>query len=197
MGREIEVDQADNSTNHHSGTRFNSSALAPVRCWNGHQAFENPGRIFGQLAETPDGVRYSAFPRMFRAAVANTMCWHSAVRFPAQTVSTVSNSTAISWRICERTQCASRAVPPLKGRLVMEHNKGRAIPAQSAQRAKNCRPSCFPNICFELPRREKTIRAWISAVSQSFVPLKRTALIKAQEPDDGSKRARAAFVRGA
>lgn len=44
---------------------------------------------------------------------------------------------------------------------------------------------------------EKTIRAWISAVSQSFVPLKRTALIKAQEPDDGSKRARAAFVRGA
>jgi transcriptional regulator with XRE-family HTH domain len=34
----------------------------------------------------------------------------------------------ISCRICERTQCASRAVPPLKGRLVIEHNIRRTIP---------------------------------------------------------------------
>ena len=26
--------------------------------WNAHQAFEMPGRINRQLAETPDGVRY-------------------------------------------------------------------------------------------------------------------------------------------
>ncbi len=34
----------------------------------------------------------------------------------------------ISCRICERTQCASRAVPPLKGHLVIEHNTRRTVP---------------------------------------------------------------------
>ncbi|MEK1947606.1 MAG: short-chain fatty acyl-CoA regulator family protein, partial [Ensifer adhaerens] len=34
----------------------------------------------------------------------------------------------ISCRICERTKCASRAVPPLKRRLIVDHDLRGALP---------------------------------------------------------------------
>jgi XRE family transcriptional regulator, fatty acid utilization regulator len=34
----------------------------------------------------------------------------------------------ISCRICERTGCAARAMPPLKGRLIIDHDRRAVLP---------------------------------------------------------------------
>jgi XRE family transcriptional regulator, fatty acid utilization regulator len=140
------IDRAGNITKRHSATRLQFARFgAACPLWNAHQAFENPGRIDRQLAETPDGVRYlclsmqvSRGARGFRQpqqhyALALGCEVSHADSFVYADDMDLSNAAAydaigISCRICERTQCASRAVPPLKGRLVIEHHMRRAIP---------------------------------------------------------------------
>ena len=140
------IDRAGNITKRHSATRLQFARFgAACPLWNAHQAFESPGRITRQLAETPDGVRYlclsmqvSRGGRGFRQpqqhyALALGCEVSYAENFVYADDMDLTNASAydpigISCRICERTQCASRAVPPLKGRLVIEHNTRRTIP---------------------------------------------------------------------
>ena len=53
------IDRAGNITKRHSGAKLQFARFgAACPLWNAHQAFEVPGRIIRQLAETPDGIRY-------------------------------------------------------------------------------------------------------------------------------------------
>ncbi|MNT67105.1 hypothetical protein D3C72_2052220 [compost metagenome] len=113
--------------------------------WNAHQAFEAPGRIIRQLAETPDGVRYLCLAMQvnkgtlgFRAAQPRyALALGCEISYADQFVYAddldLSNRAAfdpigISCRICERVKCTSRAVPPLKRKLVVDHSVRNATP---------------------------------------------------------------------
>lgn len=140
------VDRAGNITKRHSAAKLQFArfgSACPV--WNAHQAFESPGRIIRQLAETPDGVRYlclavqvvkgnggyrSAHPHFalaFGCEISN------ASSFVYSDDLDLANRAAyeaigISCRICPRTRCPSRAVPPLKHRLTVNHNLRDVVP---------------------------------------------------------------------
>jgi predicted transcriptional regulator len=110
-----------------------------------HRAFETPGRFLRQLAETPDGVRYISLARdvsksgghygapVRRYAIAlGCEIKHAEHLIYADTMD-VSNAASfepigISCRICERTNCHQRSVPPLERRLSINENERGVLP---------------------------------------------------------------------
>ena len=140
------IDRAGNITKRHSAAKLQFARFgAACPLWNAHQAFESPGRIIRQLAETPDGMRYlclsmqiSKGARGFRQsqqhyALALGCEISYADNFVYADDMDLGNRAAfdpigISCRICERTQCASRAMPPLKGRLLIDHENRSTLP---------------------------------------------------------------------
>jgi hypothetical protein len=140
------IDRAGNITKRHSASKLQFArfgAACPV--WNVHQAFETPGRIIRQLAETPDGARYLCLAAQtskgsggFRAvqpryALALGCEITYADSFVYADDLDLGNRAAfepigISCRICERTKCASRAMPPLKRKLTVSHDHRGALP---------------------------------------------------------------------
>jgi predicted transcriptional regulator/transcriptional regulator with XRE-family HTH domain len=140
------IDRAGNITKRHSAARLQFARFgAACPLWNAHQAFEAPGRILRQLAETPDGVRYlcisteiakggggfHAVQRRYAIAVgceithAGDFVYADDLDIAARTAF---QPIGISCRICERTNCVQRAVPPLKRRLVIDHDLRGAVP---------------------------------------------------------------------
>lgn len=140
------VDRAGNITKRHSAVKLQFGRYG-VACpvWNAHQAFETPGNIIRQLAETPDGVRYlclavqvvkgnggyhSPHPHYalaFGCEIAN------ASRFVYADGLKLDNNASyeqigISCRICPRTRCPNRAAPPLKHRLTVNYNERDVLP---------------------------------------------------------------------
>lgn len=139
------IDRAGNITKRHSAARLQFARFgAACPLWNVHQAFEMPGRIIRQLAETPDGVRYLCLATQvslgggFRNAqpryAISLGCEISyAGEFIYADGLDLDNRRAfdpigISCRICERTSCVQRAVPPLKRKLVVQHELRRTVP---------------------------------------------------------------------
>jgi predicted transcriptional regulator/transcriptional regulator with XRE-family HTH domain len=140
------IDRAGNITKRHSAAKLQFARFgAACPLWNAHQAFEMPGRINRQLAETPDGARYlclsmqiSKGGRGFRHAQQHyALALGCEVSYADSFVYAddmdLGNRAAydpigISCRICERTKCASRAMPPLKGRLVIDHENRAILP---------------------------------------------------------------------
>ena len=145
------IDRAGNITKRHSAAKLQFARFgAACPLWNAHQAFETPGRIIRQLAETPDGVRYLCLStqitkggRGFRQpqqhyALALGCEVSYADSFVYADDMDLGNRAAfdpigISCRICERTNCAARAMPPLKGRLVIDHDRRAVLPYQLKQ----------------------------------------------------------------
>jgi predicted transcriptional regulator len=123
-----------------------------------HQAFENPGRIIRQLAETPDGVRYfciateiakgGRFSAPRRRFVISLGCEMSCARdFVYADGLDLANRSAfepigISRRICERVDCGQRALPPLKSRLVADHDRRATLPYYILVAAQARLPGC-------------------------------------------------------
>ncbi|MGH1350296.1 MAG: helix-turn-helix domain-containing protein [Methyloligellaceae bacterium] len=140
------VDQAGNITKRHSATKLQfarSGAACPL--WNAHQAFETPGRIITQLAETPDGVRYLSIAtsinkrsggyhkpvQRFAIALGCEIGYASELVYADDMdITKTQNFTpiGISCRICERVSCHQRAIPPLKRNLKIDHNVRDTIP---------------------------------------------------------------------
>jgi len=117
----------------------------PARLWNAHQAFEVPGRISRQLAETPDGIRYLSIATEViksgggyraphrRYAIALGCEISYAKDFVYADGLDLTNRAAfepigISCRICERATCSQRAVPPLKAKLRLDHHFRAVLP---------------------------------------------------------------------
>ncbi|WP_377293265.1 short-chain fatty acyl-CoA regulator family protein [Rhizobium sp. SG2393] len=140
------IDRAGNITKRHSAAKLQFARFgAACPLWNVHEAFEQPGRIIRQLAETPDGARYLCIATQitkggggFRAlqlryAIALGCEISYAESFVYADDLDLTNRTAfdpigISCRICERTRCPQRAVPPLKRKLTIDHDRRGALP---------------------------------------------------------------------
>lgn len=142
------IDRAGNITTRHSATKLQFARFgAACPLWNVHQAFETPGRIIRQLAETPDGARYlsiateiakgsggfNAPQRRYAIALGCEVAY--AQDFVYADGLDLSNRLAfdpigISCRICERASCPQRAVPPLKCRLTIDHQRRGVLPYQ-------------------------------------------------------------------
>ena len=140
------IDRAGNITKRHSAAKLQFARFgAACPLWNVHQAFETPGRIIRQLAETPDGVRYLCLateiakggggfraPQRRYAIAVGCEITHAGDFVYADDLDLDNRARydpiGISCRICERPGCAQRAVPPLKRRLVVDHNVRGAVP---------------------------------------------------------------------
>lgn len=142
----VRVDQAGTITKRHSATRLQFARFGGAcPLWNVHRAFETPGRFLRQLAETPDGVRYFCLARdvskeggSFRAPVRRFAIGlgceirHAPALVYADDLDT-GNAAAfepigISCRICERTDCHQRSVPPLERRLTIDPHRRGVLP---------------------------------------------------------------------
>ena len=140
------IDRAGNITKRHSAAKLQFARFgAACPLWNVHEAFEQPGRIIRQLAETPDGARYLCLateiakggggfraPQRRYAIAVGCEVAHAGDFVYADDMD-MNNRAAfdpigISCRICERQNCVQRAVPPLKRRLVVDHNMRGAVP---------------------------------------------------------------------
>lgn len=140
------IDRAGNITKRHSAAKLQFARFgAACPLWNVHQAFETPGRIIRQLAETPDGVRYLCMateiakggggfraPQRRYAIALGCEVTHAGDFVYADDLD-LGNRAAfdpigISCRICERANCAQRAMPPLKRRLVIDRDMRGAVP---------------------------------------------------------------------
>ncbi|MGO4851259.1 helix-turn-helix domain-containing protein [Phaeovulum sp. W22_SRMD_FR3] len=142
----VRVDQAGTITKRHSATRLQFARFGGAcPLWNMHQAFETPGRFLRQLAETPDGVRYlclardisksgGAFHAPVRRYAIGLGCEVSHARDLVYADGLdLSNPQAfepigISCRICERTHCHQRSVPPLERRLTVNPDARGLLP---------------------------------------------------------------------
>ncbi len=137
----VRVDQAGTITKRHSATRLQFARFGGAcPLWNVHQAFETPGRFLRQLAETPDGVRYFCLARdiskpagSYRAPVRRYAVGlgcevQHADRLVYADDMDVTKPQAfepigISCRICERSSCHQRSVPPLERSLSVDHDR--------------------------------------------------------------------------
>lgn len=144
----VRVDQAGTITKRHSATRLQFARFGGAcPLWNVHRAFETPGRFLRQLAETPDGVRYISLARDVTKAAGRfgaplrryAIALGCEVRHARDLVYAdgldLSSDLAfepigISCRICERTKCHQRAVPPLERQLSVDPHVRGVLPYQ-------------------------------------------------------------------
>ncbi len=140
------IDRAGNITKRHSAAKFQFArhgGACPL--WNIHQAFESPGRIIRQLAETPDGVKYLSVATEIvkgvggfksdrrRYAIALGCESAYAGKFVYSDGLDLGDKSyfepiGISCRICERPHCSHRSVPPLRHRLQVDHMVRDVVP---------------------------------------------------------------------
>ncbi|MEC3860366.1 short-chain fatty acyl-CoA regulator family protein [Mesobacterium sp. TK19101] len=142
----VRVDQAGTITKRHSATRLQFARFGGAcPLWNVHRAFESPGRFLRQLAETPDGVRYISLARdvskggghygapVRRYAISlGCEVRHAPALVYADGMDVGRDGAfepiGISCRICERTQCHQRSVPPLERRLSIHPDHRGVLP---------------------------------------------------------------------
>ncbi len=142
----VRVDQAGTITKRHSATKLQFARFGGAcPLWNVHQAFEMPGHFLRQLAETPDGVRYFCLARdvsksggSFHAPTRRFAIGLGCEMRHAGSVvyadgMDLNNPAAyqpigISCRICERSACHQRSVPPLERHLTIDPNRRGTLP---------------------------------------------------------------------
>jgi predicted transcriptional regulator/transcriptional regulator with XRE-family HTH domain len=143
----LRVDRAGNITKRHSATRLQFArygGACPI--WNIHEAFEAPDRFLVQVAEMPDrdqylsiahaitkgGGRFDAVrPRYAigfgcELAYANEFVYSDVVntRNPSPV------KLGVSCRLCDRTDCHQRAMPPFDRRITVDPDSREIVPYQ-------------------------------------------------------------------
>jgi len=142
----VRVDQAGTITKRHSATRLQFARYGGAcPLWNVHRAFEMPGQFLRQLAETPDGVRYVSIARdvtksagrygapVRRYAIAlGCEVAHAGALVYADGLDVTRPEAfepiGISCRICERSRCHQRSVPPVERPLDVDHDQRDVLP---------------------------------------------------------------------
>lgn len=140
------VDRAGNITKRHSATKLQFARFGSAcPLWNAHKAFESPGQMIRQLAETPDGERYLCFAttvdkpsggfkdpnRRYALALGCEVKYIDQFVYGTQldpSAPNVFEPIGVSCRICERIDCVQRAAPPLKSTLHVDQNVRKIIP---------------------------------------------------------------------
>lgn len=144
------IDRAGNITKRHSAAKLQFARYgAACPLWNAYEAFETPGRIVRQLAEMPDGARYlsvateiskrsggfTAPQRRYAIALGcdishiDDFVYGDGLDLAGRTAF---QPIGISCRICERTSCGQRAVPPLKRHLNVDPDVRSVLPYEIA-----------------------------------------------------------------
>ena len=132
------IDRAGNITKRHSAAKLQFARFgAACPLWNVHRAFEAPGRIIRQLAETPDGVRYlcvateltkggggfHAPQRRYAIALGCEMA-HAGHFVYADGLDLQHPSDVVpigpGCRVCPRSDCVQRAFPPAGKALLVD-----------------------------------------------------------------------------
>ncbi|MEP1768660.1 MAG: short-chain fatty acyl-CoA regulator family protein [Sulfitobacter sp.] len=142
----VRVDQAGTITKRHSATRLQFARFGGAcPLWNVHRAFETPGKFLRQLAETPDGIRYISIARDISKSAGRygaptrrfAIALGCEVRHASQLIyadglnfkgDSAFEPIGISCRICARTNCHQRAVPPLERNLVVDPDRRDVLP---------------------------------------------------------------------
>jgi predicted transcriptional regulator len=111
--------------------------------WIVHQAFATPGALRVQLSALPDGAAFLTFARTVQGPPAR---WgepapvhvvamgcdvsraEEVVYADGMDLATASVGIGLSCRLCDRTDCRSRAFPPLEHRLALDPNEDTAAP---------------------------------------------------------------------
>ncbi|PWS38323.1 XRE family transcriptional regulator [Falsiroseomonas bella] len=111
--------------------------------WIVHRAFAHPGETQVQVAQLPDGATFLTFARAIAApttrwgepapmhvvamgcdiARSDELAYADALDIPRAAV-----GIGLSCRLCDRTDCRSRAFPPLEHRLMLDPNEDSAAP---------------------------------------------------------------------
>tara|TARA_R110002096_G_scaffold2150_3_gene11392 strand:- start:3066 stop:4475 length:1410 start_codon:yes stop_codon:yes gene_type:complete len=142
----LRVDRAGTITKRHSATQLQFARFGGAcPLWNVHQAFERPGQFVRQLAITPDNEKYFC---VARTITKRTPGYHGSIRRYAIGLGcninhaksvvyadelNLDNNDAydpigISCRICERTACMHRSVPPIGKTLRIDPSKRNVVP---------------------------------------------------------------------
>ena len=142
------IDRAGNITKRHSAAKLQFARFGGAcPLWNVHQAFETPGRFIRQLAETPDGVRYlsvateltksgggfNAQRRRYAIALGCEIAYAGDFVYADgldMTRRGAFDLIGISCRICVRSNCVHRSVPPLTHRISVDRLRREAVPYQ-------------------------------------------------------------------
>ncbi|MFE9118349.1 short-chain fatty acyl-CoA regulator family protein [Streptomyces sp. NPDC007172] len=142
----VRVDRAGNMSKRQSATAFHfSRAGGTCPLWNVYEAFAAPGRIHVQVAAMPDGRRYLWTARAISRhrggwgepgktfAIGLGCELRHASRLVYSEGLDLDNASAavpigMGCRLCERTDCPQRAVPPLDRRLAIDENSSTFVP---------------------------------------------------------------------
>jgi hypothetical protein len=137
----VRVDAAGNMSKRYSGDVFPFARYGgSCPLWNIHETFRLPRRILTQIIELPDGSRYFSIARTVqggaagygapvaeRAVALGCRLEDAGALIYAQGAdpsAAPATPIGLTCRLCERIDCAARAHPPLKRRLVIdEHNR--------------------------------------------------------------------------
>ncbi|MHA3976634.1 helix-turn-helix domain-containing protein [Halovulum sp. GXIMD14794] len=140
----VRVDQAGQITKRHSATRLQFARFGSAcPLWNVHRAFEAPGRWLRQLAETPDGVHYLCLARdvskpgrdfhapvrRYAIALGCEIAHAGALTYADDLdLNRGFEPIGVSCRICERTDCHQRALPPMDRPIRIDPDDRDALP---------------------------------------------------------------------
>ena len=139
----IRVDQAGNVSKRLDGAGFPFAAHGGgCPLWSVHSVFGTPGEIVTQFLELPDGQRFFSIARAVRAgggrygqaAVTRAIALACAAEHAPQLVyaqgvdpqDVAATPIGVTCRLCNRADCAARAVPPV-GRDILSDEYRRAL----------------------------------------------------------------------
>ena len=139
----IRVDQAGNVSKRLDGAGFPFAAHGGgCPLWSVHSVFGTPGEIVTQFLELPDGQRFFPIARAVRAgggsygqaAVTRAIALACAAEHAPQLVyaqgvdprEAAATPIGVTCRLCNRADCAARAVPPV-GRDILSDEYRRAL----------------------------------------------------------------------
>ncbi len=141
----LRVDAAGNVSKRFSGDIFPFARYGgSCPLWTVHDAFRTPRRIITQLIQLPDQSRYFSIARTVASGVGGFDTPHfervvvvgCAVKDASRLVyakgmdfeNAAATPVGVTCRLCERPDCAARAHPPLRRRLVIDEHKRLATP---------------------------------------------------------------------
>lgn len=139
----VRTDPAGNMDKRYSAAGFPFARFGgSCPLWVAHTAFMTPDRMCVQAGELPDGAAFLCFGRVVTGTASR---WgdppprHAVAlgcdidRAPEVVYSDGLDlarrvGIGLSCRLCDRTECRSRAFPPLQHRLIVDPNEGSAVP---------------------------------------------------------------------
>lgn len=141
----LRVDAAGNISKRYSADIFPFARYGgSCPLWNIHDTFKTPRKILTQILQLPDGSRYFSIartvqseaggfgaPHAERAVALGCAIEHAGKLIYAKGVdleTAEATPIGVTCRLCERPDCAARAHPPLRRRLIVDEHRRLATP---------------------------------------------------------------------